>query len=410
MGSARLMAGDALAVADRLLQEGLAGQFDLVHLDPPFGSEADYLRRRSLSLNGARHQLELAAYGDTDGGDLAGYLEGLYPLLCRYHELLADHGSLYLHIDFRRGPYLRLMLDEIFGAENLVNEIVWAYALGGSSRRRYQRKHDLIYFYARSVRQMYFMPPKEAATSSMLAGQPKKATDTWISADREDGTPIDRDWPDELVRKTLSNRDPERTGYPTQKPLALATRMVRASAPAGGRVLDLMAGSGTVGLAAALLGHEAVLGDCADPALDVIRGRLLSAGAALNLEGVDGEGAWQTWPGGAPCTIEQRSDGGAAAQLRAAPLPWSERALRAPPATRAALAKQSVEDGTELLGAWGVAIDAPASARVLASWDCGAQRDREPLCRRLEWPTGGEGQLWWWAVDVLGRRWRAPIG
>ncbi len=404
-----MIAGDAVAVADQLLDEGLAGSFDLVHLDPPFGSEADYSRRRAVTLDGERHQFELPAYRDSDRGDLAGYLDGLHPLLCRYHALLADHGALYLHIDFRRGPYLRLLLDEIFGADNLVNEIVWAYALGGSSRRRYQRKHDVIYFYARSTSQMYFLPPQEAATSTMLAGQPKKATDTWVSDDRADGTPIQRDWPDQLVRKTLSNRDPERTGYPTQKPLALATRMVRASTPPGGRVLDLMAGSSTVGVAATLLGCQAVLGDRGDAALDVSRGRLLAAGGELALEGVDGQGAWQPWPGEAPCRIAHLPNGRLEATLLPAPLPWPADVVRARPATALALARQAETDGMELLGAWGVAVAGPPPERVLACWDAAGQREREPVPRRLEGAADDVSSLTWWAVDVLGRRWKAAI-
>ena len=405
-GGARLVAGDALAVADQLLAEGRAGTFHLAHLDPPFGSEADYARRRALNLSGQVCDLELPAYDDSDHGDLAGYLDGLYPVLCRYHQLLAPEGALYLHIDYRRGPYLRALLDEIFGADNLINEIVWAYGLGGSSRRRFQRKHDTILYYARSAAHRFFRAPQEAATSSMLAGQPKGATDTWSSADGEDGSPIERDWPDELVRKTLSNRDPERTGYPTQKPLALAVRMVRASVPDRGQVLDLMAGSGTVGVAACLLGHQVVLGDRGDPALDVARGRLLATGAALTLSGVDGAGRWQDWSGPAPCRLD-----GDVATLVAAPLPLPKGAVRAKPAVLASLATVARQDGPELFGAWGVGVPtADGALRVLAHWDQAALRLRGPLQRELKVPsTEQAGPLRWFAVDLLGRRWQGPL-
>ena len=405
-GSARLIAGDAVAVADQLLAEGRGGTFHLAHLDPPFGSEADYARRRALIVDGQVCDFELPAYDDSDHGDLAGYLDGLYPVLCRYHELLAPEGALYLHIDYRRGPYLRALLDEIFGAENLINEIVWAYGLGGSSRRRYQRKHDTIFYYARSAAHRFFRPPQEAATSSMLAGQPKGATDTWSSADQDDGSPIERDWPDELVRKTLSNRDPERTGYPTQKPLALALRMVRASVPDRGQVLDLMAGSGTIGVAACLLGHAVVLGDRGDPALDVARGRLLAAGAALTMSGVDEEGLWQDWVGPAPCRLQ-----GDMAILQAAPLPLPAGAVRAKPAVLASLKAAAGSNGSELFAAWGVGeVKADGALRVLAHWDQAALRQRGPLLTSLSLPVAAANEaLRWWAVDVLGRRWQGPL-
>ena len=208
---AAVWASDALATLDRLLAEGR--QVDLVHLDPPFGSEAAYERKVTLRpSDGAALNLTLRAYDDRDGDDLAGYLAGLYAVLGRAREVLAPHGSLYLHLDPRRGPYARLLLDELFGPENFVNQIIWAYALGGSSRRNLQRKHDVIYLYARDRARHYFCPPQEEATSAQLKGQPKLATDTWETTGREADSALLRDWPDELVRKTLSNRDPERTG------------------------------------------------------------------------------------------------------------------------------------------------------------------------------------------------------
>lgn len=411
--TARLLAGDALAVADRLLQDGQAGTFDLVHLDPPFGSEADYSRKRGLEVAGQPPlELTLAAYGDSDGGDLAGYLDALHPVLCRYHQLLAPHGSLYLHLDHRRGPYARLLLDEIFGADHLINQIIWAYGLGGSSRRRFQRKHDVIYFYARDPRRLSFAAPQEAATSSMLAGQPKLATDTWVTPDRHDEAGIERDWPDELVSKTLSNRDPERTGYPTQKPLALALRMVSASVPPGGKVLDLMSGSGTVGVAAALLGRHAVLGDRSAVALDVARGRLVGAGARVEVSSVDGEAGWRALPGGASVQIEAQPAGRSRVTLGALRLPWSDRDVHAPAEVRARLGELAHTDGAELLSAWGLAQRDPDGAlRSVASWDGGARRNRELVPRSLS-PAVADTQsapLWWWGVDVRGHMWRCPL-
>lgn len=399
-GSVRLLQGEALAVADRLLGEGLGGHFDLIHLDPPFGSDANYARARTLRVGDADLEVQLEAYGDDDGGDVAGYLDGLYPVLLRCHALLSERGSLYLHLDFRRGPYVRLLLDEIFGADNLVNEIVWAYGLGGSSRSRFQRKHDTVYFYARNAARQWFVAPQEEATSSMLRGKAKVATDIWRTASRDDEATIERAWPDSLLDKTLSNRDPERTGYPTQKPLALALRMMQASLPPGGLMLDLMSGSGTAGVAAALVGGRAVLGDRSLIALDCGRGRAVATGAAVTVDAVDAARVFQRLEGRAPAT-----QAGGAVHLVDVQLPW-------PAGEQPELERQGRGHGADLLSAWGVGVQRSDGAfEVLAWWEGGAQRHRakvptELACAAL--PTQDRA-LHWLAVDVLGRGWFAAL-
>lgn len=385
-GSARLLCGDALAAMDRMLDEGR--RFDLVHIDPPFGSDADYCRRRSVTVGDAKVEVSLPAYGDNDGGDVAGYLDALYPIFCRARSLLLPHGALYLHIDFRRGPHLRLLLDEVFGADALLNEIVWAYALGGSSKRRFQRKHDSIFFYAKEPGKHYFAPPREAATSSMLAGRPKLATDTWVTASREDDAAIDRDWPDQLVRKTMSNRDPERTGYGTQKPLALANRIVSASCPPGGTVFDPMCGSGTIGVAAVLLGRHAVLNDRGLPALDVTRARLLAAGAALQVDAVDDGPQPRRWRAQPPVAIDDT----------VATLRWPRSQLQGvdPSAVGALRA-----DPCAAVGAWGVGARAVDGALEMHSWhDLANLRNAPPVQPSL----AADACDSWWCADVMGRQ------
>ncbi len=411
--TARLLCADAATGLDHLLATAGPGSVDLVFIDPPFGSEANYARRRSIASAGGRLDFELPAYNDVDGGDLAGYLELLLPVLQRCHALLSERGSLYLHLDWRRGPYARVLLDEIFGADALVNEIIWAYGLGGSTRRRLQRKHDLIYFYARDPARHYFDAPHEAATSSMLAGRPKIATDTWETDTTDDDATLLRDWPDELVRKTLSNRDPERTGYPTQKPLALLTRIVRASLPAGGLALDPMAGSGTLAVAVAALGGDSVSVDRSAVALAVARSRLSAAGADVHLDAIgDSEAPWRLWPGAAPCTWLVGSDGRCSAHLASLRLPWEDTSVRATAEVRSRLCALADVDGAELLDAWGIATaDFGGRVTSVASWDGAAARDRGPVPRRLGVPAGGPdpNSMVWWACDVLGRLWRSPL-
>mgnify|MGYP002629325107 CR=1 FL=1 len=399
--TAQLWAGDALATLDRLAAEGT--QVDLIHLDPPFGSEAAYDRK--VTLRAADLSLTLRAYDDRDGDDLAGYLEILYAVLCRGRDVLAPHGSLYLHLDPRRGPYARVLLDEIFGPDNFVNQVIWAYALGGSSRRNFQRKHDVIYLYARDRKRMYFAPPQEAATSSMLAGQGKLATDTWETSGREDDAELLRAWPDELVRKTLSNRDPERTGYPTQKPLALATRMVSASCPLGGLVVDPMSGSATLAVAAVLLGRNAIAGDRGAIARDVARARLLSAGATVQIDTLDDHLEVMPWRGPAPIRVAAGEVALTTPQFPAEVAKAVAAAVVGAASQRALLAL-AARDGAALWSGWGLA-DANDPTQLVVWADAGPGRDRATVRRHVPWPTRAAAPVWW-GIDVLGRLWRWP--
>ena len=290
---ATLLHGEALTGLDTLLQRRGEACVDLVYLDPPFGTGDRHRRRRSVSGD---RGCEAGTNGDGTSGDvivdllayedaqpLADWLEGMAAVLERCHRLLKRSGSLYMHVDWRRGPHVRLLLDEIFGADALRNEIIWSYGLGGSARDRFARKHDVIYYYARDPEAVWFSPVWEQATSQRLRGQRKLATDVWRTNDADPATPIQGDWPespwpDTLFDLTLSNRDPQRTGYPTQKPQALGDRICAASLPPGGVALEPMCGSATIGVAALRRGGEALLLDRGVVALDAARGRIEALG------------------------------------------------------------------------------------------------------------------------------------
>jgi DNA modification methylase len=221
--SACAPAGSVLA-ADCLdvLRDLPAGTVDLCYADPPFNT-------------GRLISARAGAYDDR-WNDLSTYLEFMRPRLCEVARVLKSTGSLLLHCDWRTCHHLRLMLDEIFGADRFVNHLIWRYGLGGSSPRRFARKHDDILFYAKSAG-YYFDPPRIPATSNRMRGRTKKATDV-------------------IDIPSINNMADERAGYPTQKPLALLEMLVQACCPRDGLVLDPFCGSGTTLVAAARLGRQ----------------------------------------------------------------------------------------------------------------------------------------------------------
>jgi len=218
-GAAEVVHGDCLDV----LAGRDAGFANLAYLDPPFNT-------------GRRHRAAGGDYPDC-WPDIETYLAYLRPRVEAVRHALGPDGSILLHCDWRACHHLRLMLDEVFGADSFVNHLVWSYGLGGSSPRRFARKHDDILFYARSDA-YYFQPPRVPATSVRMRGQTKKATDV-------------------LDIPSINNMAAERVGYPTQKPLALLEMLVDACCPPGGVVLDPFAGSGTTLVAAAGRGRTA---------------------------------------------------------------------------------------------------------------------------------------------------------
>ncbi len=200
------------------------GFVDLAYLDPPFNT-------------GRTHTAADAAYVDR-WPSLEAYLEFMRPRLEVVHRVLTPAGSILLHCDWRSCHHLRLLLDELFGASNFINHLVWVYGLGGSSPRRFARKHDDILFYAKSEA-YFFEAPRVPSTSNRMKGRLKKASDV-------------------LEIPTINNMAAERTGYPTQKPLALLSLLVGACCPPGGVVLDPFCGSGTSLVAARRSGRHYV--------------------------------------------------------------------------------------------------------------------------------------------------------
>ncbi len=245
----RLVQADALDLARSLP----AGSVDLVYLDPPF------FTGRTQRGRGTQ------AFTDQWADGMDGYLTWLEARLLALRAALAPTGSIYVHLDWHAVHYVKVLMDRLFGYDQFLNEVVWLYGLGGSSHRRWPRKHDTLLWYAREAGAQWFEAARIPATSQRLAGQTKKAPDWW-------------DIP------ALNNMAKERTGYPTQKPLALLERIVTSSCPPGGTVLDPCCGSGTTAVAAAAAGRHFIVGDEAPAAIEVTASRLATLEIAFAQE------------------------------------------------------------------------------------------------------------------------------
>lgn len=241
---ARLARADWLESAPALAP----GSVDLFYADPPFAT-------------GRTHRAGDASFDDA-WPDLPAYLAWLRARLEATLPALAPTGALLLHLDWRTSHHARVILEDLLGADAFINQLVWTYGLGGSSPRRFARKHDDILYYAPDPDRCYFDPPMVPATSRRLAGQNKKATDV-------------------LDIPALNNMARERVGYPTQKPLALLELLINACCPPGGLVYDPCCGSGTTLVAAVRTGRRAAGGDRSADAVRVASERLASAAQEL---------------------------------------------------------------------------------------------------------------------------------
>lgn len=274
----RLVQADNLAVMAALPDRSV----DLVYIDPPFGTGAP---RRGRAGAGYRDQT----------GDPELFVEWLAPRLAECRRLLAEHGSLFVHLDYRAAHYVKVALDRLFGRARLVNEIVWCYSVGGKSQRSFGRKHDTILWYARTADHAFFPDAVRIARKPASHMRVVRGSDGGIvqeKTDRRTGRvyrypvaagKVPEDWWTDI--ETLNRGDRERTGWPTQKPERLLERIVAAAAGPGSLVADWFAGSGTTAVVAQRLGRRFIAVDCEREAVRLAGRRLMRAGAGLAAAG-----------------------------------------------------------------------------------------------------------------------------
>ena len=290
----RLIYGDNLLAMQALLagdaQTGLPslrGKVDLIYIDPPFDSKADY--RTKISLPGTDIQqkptvIEQFAYADTWEQGTISYLRMLCPRLIMMKELLANSGSLYVHIDWHVGSYVKVLLDEIFGRDNLINEIIWNYQGTGEPAKAYKRKHDNIFYYAKNIEAYVFNEEKAAEQISDFSKSKYNKSDEngAYKEIRHANGKIYRQY----IKETMRMRDVwnipiinaqalERLNYTTQKPEALLEQIVAVSSNEGDLVCDFFGGSGTTAAVAERLGRRWITCDIGKPASLVMRKRFI---------------------------------------------------------------------------------------------------------------------------------------
>ena len=269
-----LVLGDNLAAMSALLPEW-ERRIHLIYADPPFFTNRRYPARVGRGEDSRRPQDWQLAEGYPDHWpDIDAYLDMLYPRLYLMHRLLAPTGTLYLHLDWHANHYARLLLDEIFGPERLLNEIVWVYHGPSPIRRAFNRKHDIILAYTKgkeytfnvdAVRQPYDPNTIKTFESSTKAGFGKVP-------DLERGK-VPEDW---WYFPVVARLHRERTGYPTQKPEALLERIILASSNPGEIVADFFCGSGTTPVVAQRLGRCFLASDSTSRAVHTTRCRLVA--------------------------------------------------------------------------------------------------------------------------------------
>ncbi len=278
-GPDRVVHGDALDVLGTLDD----GSFTLVYLDPPFNTGRKQRRhastavrsttdagavdapRRRETVTGFRGGSYERVRGDLMRFDdrFDDYWSFLEPRLLEAWRVLADDGTLYLHLDYRESHYAKVLLDAVFGRECFLNEIVWAYDFGAKAKTRWPTKHDTILVYVKDPDRYHF-------DSVAVDREPYMAPGLVTPEQRERGKlPTDVWW-----HTIVSPTGREKTGYPTQKPEGILRRIVQASSREGDWVLDCFAGSGTTGAVASALGRRYVLVDDNPAAIDVMRRRL----------------------------------------------------------------------------------------------------------------------------------------
>lgn len=281
----RLVYGDNLLVIQSLLTgdeatslPSMRGKIDLIYIDPPFDSKADY--RTKITLPGTDIEqrptiLEQFAYGDTWKDGTSSYLRMMYPRLALMKELLSESGSIFVHIDWHVGHYVKILLDEIFGKSNFQNEIIWCYSGPTPVKTSFARKHDVIYFYSKTNKYNFYGDYVKHKSGVHNTGQVFGSTDgdpNKVKEIEERGKLIEDWWTDIYTADRVRS---ELVGYGTQKPTKLLERIIKSTTKEGMIVADFFGGSGTTASVAEKMGRKWIISDIGKPSTMIMRKRFI---------------------------------------------------------------------------------------------------------------------------------------
>ena len=288
MGS-ELCRGDNLAYMQELMGRGYAGKFNLIYIDPPFFTRSSFNASIVLKdAEGKKHQVHHLAYDDKFDRNLEFYIENMTVRLLVMRDLLADDGLMWVHLDWHSSHYIKLVMDELMGEKNFINEIIWCYKSGGSGKKHFARKHDSILVYAKSKNYKLTVPMEKSYNRDYKPYRFKGVEEYRDEVGWYTMVNMKDVWNIDMVGRTSS----ERTGYATQKPMELMRRIVECCTDEGDLVGDFFCGSGSLLEAAETLGRQWTGCDSEQLAVSMSRKRLKGTGAEfsyLQLDNISSE-------------------------------------------------------------------------------------------------------------------------
>lgn len=280
--------GDNLQVMSHLLKD-YRGQIDLIYIDPPFDSKADY--KKKIEIKGVgKAETDTSSFEEKQYGDIwtnDEYLQFMYERLIMMRELLSDKGSIFVHCDWHKSHQLRCIIDEVFGPQNFVNEIAWCYYGPGSpGMRQFNRKHDNIFWYSKTTNVWKFNADEiRVAHDEKTTGNFKQGLrgSGFIAGDYNlaEGK-IPEDWWEMAIAGRYPNDGIKRVGYPTEKPFKLLERIIAATTSEGDIVADFFMGSGVAQMCAMKMGRKFIGADINLGAIQTTTKRLINVAKELN--------------------------------------------------------------------------------------------------------------------------------
>ena len=379
-----LALGDNAAFMKHLIDDGMEGKIQQIYIDPPFFSKASY--DAVIKVHGADGEMAVKhrAYEDVWKEGMAEYLKMLAIRLMLMRDLLSREGTIWVHLDWHGVHYVKIIMDEIFGEKNFINEIIWTYTSGGSSKRHFARKHDTILVYAKSDK-YYINLPKEKSYNRGLKPYRFKGVEEFQD---ETGwyTMVNMKdvWSIDMVGRTSA----ERTGYATQKPEALLERIVEAGSREGDICADFFCGSATLGAAAGKLGRRWICCDNGMLAVAAAMKRLSRQGLGMKvMTGMDSDensAVIVTDTYCAPTLFNDKIN--LTVELKEYALKNGKEICQ--DKSHKTVAKAAEENPLALIDFW--SIDTDWDGRVFRP-DAGFYRDRKGLCTRAELEVEADG-------------------